>query len=97
MSNPIQSSIQLAARLTDTLYQGNYISPDSAQALFDVLADALASRPDIVAGVAADLTARDEASQVLMKDILTRLDQAEQNNLRSYYSITQEGMTHNED
>jgi hypothetical protein len=97
MSNPIQSSIQLAARLTDILYRGTYVGPDSAQALFDVLADALASRPDVVAGVAADLIERDEAVHTKMRAILERLDQAEQNNLRSYYSITQEGMTHNED
>lgn len=75
MSNPIQSSIQLAARLTDYLYHGTYVSSDSAQALFDVLADALAARPDIIAGVAADIEAREESEREWLANINARLEQ----------------------
>lgn len=78
MSNPILSSIQLAARLSDLLYQGTYIGADSAQALFDVLADALANRPDIVASVADDLQARDENDLKFFSDIKKRIDSVEQ-------------------
>lgn len=55
MNNPILSHIQLAARLTDYLYDASLMSSTSAQALFDVLADALASRPDVVASVSEEL------------------------------------------
>jgi len=78
MSNPIQSSIQLAARLTDSLYRENIVSSDSAQALFDVLADALASRPDIVASVAQELADRDEQSRKYYAEITERLMALEQ-------------------
>lgn len=57
MNNPILSHIQLAARLTDYLYDASLMSSNSAQALFDVLADALASRPDVVASVSEELDA----------------------------------------
>lgn len=78
MSNPILSNIQLAARLSDLLYQGTYIGADSAQALFDVLADALEKRPDIVASVADDLQARDESDLKFFSDIKKRIDSVEQ-------------------
>lgn len=74
----ITSSIQLAARLSDLLYQGTYVSADSAQALFDVLADALEKRPDIVASVADDLRARDENDLKFFSDIKKRIDAVEQ-------------------
>jgi hypothetical protein len=78
MSNPIQSSIQLAARLTDSLYRENIVSSDSAQALFDVLCDALASRPDVVAAVAEELSDRDEQSRKYYAEITERLMNLEQ-------------------
>lgn len=78
MSNPILSSIQLAARLSDLLYQGTYIGADSAQALFDILSDALEKRPDIVASVADDLQARDENDLKFFSDIKKRIDSVEQ-------------------
>lgn len=75
MTNPILSNIQLAARLTDYLYHGSYVSSDSAQALFDVLADALEKRPDIVAGVAEDIAAREESERDWLADLNARLAQ----------------------
>ena len=86
MTTEITSSVQLAARLTDLLYKGTYISSDSAQALFDVLADALAARPDIVASVAKELADRDEQARKYdaeqqrkwYADITTRLMALEQ-------------------
>ena len=78
MSNPILSNIQLAARLSDLLYQGTYIGADSAQALFDILSDALEKRPDVVASVADDLQARDENDLKFFSDIKKRIDSVEQ-------------------
>ena len=78
MSNPILSNIQLAARLSDLLYQGTYVSADSAQALFDILSDALEKRPDVVAAVADDLQARDENDKAFFSDIKKRIDAIEQ-------------------
>lgn len=88
MSNPIQSSIQLAARLTDSLYRESIVNADSAQALFDVLADALAARPDVVASVAADLDERQREKDDYLADVMARLDDMEQDMLRRYHAVT---------
>jgi hypothetical protein len=88
MSNPIQSSIQLAARLTDSLYRESIINSDSAQALFDVLSDALAARPDIVAAVAADLDEKQRERDDYLADVMARLDAVEQDMLRRYHAVT---------
>lgn len=82
--NEITSSIQLAARLTDALYREGIVNSDSAQALFDVLADALDKRPDVVASVSEDLTTRQQDIDASFKEVLTRLDELEQDYLRQY-------------
>lgn len=82
----ITSSIQLAARLTDSLYREGIVNSDSAQALFDVLADALAARPDIVASVSADLVVRQKERDDYATEMMKRLDEIEQANLRWYHS-----------
>jgi hypothetical protein len=84
----ITSSIQLAARLTDALYRESVVNADSAQALFDVLADALEKRPDIVAAVAEDLDQRQRDSNEYLTDVMKRLDQIEQDYLRAYHNTT---------
>jgi len=88
MSNPIQSSIQLAARLTDSLYRESIVNTDSAQALFDVLADALEKRPDVVAAVAADLDEKQREKDDYLADVMARLDAVEQDMLRRYHAVT---------
>lgn len=87
--NPILSHIQLAARLTDSLYRENITSSDSAQALFDILTDALLARPDIVAAVAADLDEKQKAKDDYLSDIMKRLDQLEQDALLGWEQIQQ--------
>lgn len=82
----ITSSIQLAARLTDSLYREGIVNSDSAQALFDILADALAARPDIVASVSADLAVRQKERDDYATEMMKRLDEIEQANLRWYHS-----------
>ena len=78
-TNEITSSIQLAARLTDGLYREGIVNADSAQSLFDVLADALAARPDIVAAVAEDLAERQREKDEYLADVMERLNKLEQN------------------
>jgi len=92
----ITSSIQLAARLTDSLYREGITSADSAQALFDVLADALEKRPDIVAAVSEDLAARQQEKDEYLADVMKRLDDLEQDTLRQWYANQTRG-NHNED
>lgn len=87
----ITSSIQLAARLTDALYREGIASADSAQALFDVLADALERRPDIVAAVAEDLAERQREKDEYLAEVVKRLD-----TLEAYHLATNKGF-HNED
>ena len=86
MSNPIQSNIQLASRLTASLFREHIINADSVQALFDVLCDALASRPDVVASVAADLDQCQEERDDYLANVMTRLDDMEQDFLRRYHA-----------
>jgi len=81
----ITSSIQLAARLTDALYREGIVNSDSAQALFDVLADALEKRPDVVASVSEDLTTRQQDIDASFREVLNRLDELEQDYLRTYH------------
>lgn len=83
-NNEITSSIQLAARLTDALYREGIVNSDSAQALFDVLTDALDKRPDVVASVSEDLTNRKQDTDASFKEVLNRLDELEQDYLRQY-------------
>jgi flavin-dependent dehydrogenase len=92
----ITSSIQLAARLTDSLYREGITNADSAQALFDVLADALERRPDIVAAVAEDLSERQREKDEYLADVMKRLDDLEQDTLRQWYANQTRG-NHNED
>ena len=92
----ITSSIQLAARLTDSLYREGIVNSDSAQALFDVLADALERRPDIVAAVSEDLAARQQEKDEYLADVMKRLDDLEQDTLRQWYANQTRG-NHNED
>lgn len=80
----ITSSIQLAARLTDSLYRDGIINSDSAQALFDILADALDKRPDVVLAVSADLQERQSEQRLFYSNIMNRLDAIEQESLRWY-------------
>jgi len=54
------NALQLSSHLTKLLFEGGAIGADSTQALFDVLTDALAGRPDVTAAVAADVTAIEE-------------------------------------
>jgi hypothetical protein len=82
----ITSSIQLAARLTDALYRESIVNADSAQALFDVLADALEKRPDIVAAVAEDLSERQREKDDYVADVMKRLNTIEQDSLRRWHS-----------
>lgn len=82
----ITSSIQLAARLTDALYRESIVNADSAQALFDVLADALNKRPDIVAAVSEDLAERQREKDEYLADVMKRLDDLEQDYLRAYHA-----------
>ena len=84
----ITSSIQLAARLTDSLFREGITSADSAQALFDILADALDKRPDIVAAVSEDLAARQQEKDDYLADVMKRLDTLEQDYLRAYHATT---------
>lgn len=86
--NEITSSIQLAARLTDALYREGITNADSAQALFDVLADALERRPDIVAAVSEDLAERQREKDEYLADVMKRLDNLEQDYLRAYHATT---------
>lgn len=74
----ITSSIQLAARLTDALYRESIVNADSAQALFDILTDALEKRPDIVAAVSADLYERRQAKDEFVAEVMKRLNKIEQ-------------------
>lgn len=92
----ITSSIQLAARLTDSLFREGIVNSDSAQALFDVLADALEKRPDIVAAVAEDLSERQREKDEYLADVMKRLDDLEQDTLRRWYANQTRG-NHNED
>lgn len=85
--NEITSSIQLAARLTDALYKESIVNADSAQSLFDILADALASRPDVVAAVGEDLAERQRQKDEYLLEIVKRLNKVEE-----YYKES-----HNED
>lgn len=82
----ITSSIQLAARLTDSLFREGIVNSDSAQALFDVLADALEKRPDIVAAVSEDLSERQREKDEYLADVMKRLDDLEQDTLRQWYA-----------
>jgi hypothetical protein len=93
----ITSSIQLAARLTDALYREGIASADSAQALFDVLSDALERRPDIVAAVAEDLATRQKEKDDYLADVMKRLDDIEQVTLRNYHAHHAPERNHNED
>jgi mannitol/fructose-specific phosphotransferase system IIA component (Ntr-type) len=79
----ITSSIQLAARLTDSLFREGITNADSAQALFDILADALDKRPDVVAAVAEDLSERQRAKDEFVAEVMARLNKVEQ-----YYQAT---------
>lgn len=88
MKTEITSSIQLAARLTDALFREGITNADSAQALFDVLADALERRPDVVAAVAEDLANRQAAKDEYLADVMKRLDNLEQDYLRAYHATT---------
>lgn len=74
----ITSSIQLAARLTDALYRESIVNSDSAQALFDILTDALDKRPDIVAAVAEDLATRQKEKDEFVAEVMKRLNEIEQ-------------------
>lgn len=74
----ITSSIQLAARLTDGLFEEGIVNSDSAQALFDVLADALERRPDIVAAVAEDLAERQRQKDDFVAEVMKRINKIEQ-------------------
>lgn len=69
----ITSSIQLAARLTDGLFEEGIVNSDSAQALFDVLADALEKRPDIVAAVSEDLRERQREKDDYLAEVMERI------------------------
>ena len=91
--NEITSSIQLAARLTDSLYRESIVNADSAQALFDVLADALAARPDVVAAVSEDLRERQREKDEYLADVMKRLDTLEQDYLRWYHTEDYLGRT----
>ena len=71
--NEITSSIQLAARLTDGLFEEGIVNSDSAQALFDVLADALEKRPDIVAAVSEDLRERQREKDDYLAEVMERI------------------------
>lgn len=82
----VTSSIQLAARLTDALYRDGIVNSDSAQALFDVLADALEKRPDVVAAVAEDLSERQREKDDYVADVMKRLNTIEQDSLRRWHS-----------
>lgn len=93
-TNIITSSIQLAARLTDSLYREGITNADSAQALFDVLADALAVRPDVVAAVSEDLAERQREKDDYLAETMKRLDDEEQDMLRRWHSLERK---HNED
>lgn len=73
----MSNAIKVSSQLTDYLYRGHHISPDSAQALFDILADALQSRPDIVAAISADIADREDTNTKYFNDILARIDQLE--------------------
>lgn len=99
MSNEITSPIQLAARLTDALYRESIVNSDSAQALFDVLADALEKRPDIVVAVSADLAEKQQAKDDYLADVMRRLDDMEQDMLRRYHATTEHEIAkgHNND
>lgn len=89
--NEITSSIQLAARLTDGLFEEGIVNSDSAQALFDVLADALEKRPDIVAAVSEDLRERQREKDDYLAEVMKRID-----TLEAYYLSTNKD-THNND
>lgn len=89
--NEITSSIQLAARLTDSLYREGIVNSDSAQALFDVLADALEKRPDVVAAVSEDLAERQREKDEFLAEVAKRID-----TLEAYYLSTNK-VPHNED
>lgn len=89
MSNPILSHIQLAARLTDSLFREGIVNSDSAQALFDVLTDALERRPDVVASVSEDLTNRQQEKDEYLESVMQRLDQMEQDYLKWYHTSNQ--------
>ena len=91
----ITSSIQLAARLTDSLFREGITNADSAQALFDILADALEKRPDIVAAVSEDLAERQREKDEYLADVMKRLDSMEQDYLRAYHATNKD--THNND
>lgn len=95
-TNIITSSIQLAARLTDGLYREGIVNSDSAQALFDILADALEKRPDVVAAVSEDLSERQREKDEYLADVMKRLDDIEQDSLRRWYANQTRG-NHNED
>ncbi len=90
----ITSSIQLAARLTDALYREGITNADSAQALFDVLADALALRPDVVSSVSEDLVKRQQERDDYLDAVMARLNEIEKEALTRYHTITE---THNDD
>ena len=87
-TNEITSSIQLAARLTDALYKESIVNSDSAQALFDILTDALEKRPDIVAAVSEDLRERQREKDEYLADVMKRLDTLEQDYLKAYQDTT---------
>lgn len=89
----ITSSIQLAARLTDSLYREGIVNSDSAQALFDILADALEKRPDVVAAVSEDLAQRQREKDDYLAEVMKRLDTLEQDYLRWYHTEDYLGRT----
>jgi len=76
----ITSSIQLAARLTDGLFEEGIVNSDSAQALFDVLADALEKRPDVVAAVSEDLSERRREREEHLLAVTKWIDAQEHHN-----------------
>lgn len=91
--NEITSSIQLAARLTDALYREGIVNSDSAQALFDILTDALDKRPDIVAAVSEDLRERQQEKDEYLAEVMARLKKLEQEYIHFYRNID-EGHNH---
>lgn len=99
----ITSSIQLAARLTDLLYRDGIVNADSAQALFDVLADALERRPDVVTAVSEDMELVQQERDEYIANVMKKLDEIEQQALRDYHAGDAKDATasvtggHNED
>lgn len=70
--------ISLASHLVDSLVANHVINTESGQALFDILADALAERPDIVTMVHSDFAERKKQRDDFIAMIDARLEQVKQ-------------------